>query len=211
MKIKNIIFALAIFFTTTSFAMNSKSLIGVVNFMNCLTDSKYGKNEQEQLENIKKQWTQLIEQTDKDLKDINSKLEDEDYIGGLSPQAIEELNVKQKALSEDIMKYQNQLYQILNQANYFFMQKMSNNISVASEKIADKKNLDLVLNKEACFYTNPKLDITSLVIKEMDLNFDKETAQTEKEKNENATAKTEDQPSVETAQDQPSVETAQKK
>ncbi|NGX55982.1 MAG: hypothetical protein K1060chlam5_00216 [Candidatus Anoxychlamydiales bacterium] len=185
MKLKNIILAIAIFFaTTTSFAMSSKNVMGVVNFMSCLTDSKYGKNEQDQLENIKKQWTQLIEQTDKDLKDINSKLEDEDYIGGLSPQAIEELSLKQKTLSEDIMKYQNQLYQILNQANYFFMQKMSNNISVASEKIAEKKNLDIVLNKEACFYTNSKLDITSLVIKEMDINFDKETAQNEKEKSE---------------------------
>nr|NGX30391.1 hypothetical protein [Candidatus Anoxychlamydiales bacterium] len=87
----------------------------------------------------------------------------------------EELKMKQGALNQDLAKYQNQLYQILNQANYFFIQKMSSNISKASESIAENKKLDLVLNKEACFYNNPKIDITELVIKQMDRNFDKET------------------------------------
>jgi hypothetical protein len=87
---------------------------------------------------------------------------------------------------QDISKYQNQLYQIMNQANYFFIQKMSQNISVASEKVAQDKKLDVVLNKEACFYSNPKIDVTTFVIAEMDKNYDKETAKNEKENNEKA-------------------------
>ncbi|HEU64185.1 MAG: hypothetical protein KR126chlam4_00385 [Candidatus Anoxychlamydiales bacterium] len=177
MKIKRFILSLILLLICSSslFAIESKSVIGVVNFMTCLTDSKYGKNEQEQLENIKKQWSSLIEETEKELGDVSAKFEDQDYLDGLSPEAEEELKMKQGALNQDLAKYQNQLYQILNQANYFFIQKMSSNISKASESIAENKKLDLVLNKEACFYNNPKIDITELVIKQMDRNFDKET------------------------------------
>jgi len=181
MKIKRFITGviLLLICSSSAFAMDSKLVIGVVNFMTCLTDSKYGKNEQEQLENIKKQWSSLIEETEKELTDVNAKFEDQDYLDGLSPEAEEELKMKQSALHQDLAKYQNQLYQILNQANYFFIQKMSSNISKASESIAENKKLDLVLNKEACFYNNPKIDITDLVIKQMDQNFDKETAKNE--------------------------------
>ena len=181
MKIKRFILSLIVLLICSSslFAIESKSVIGVVNFMTCLTDSKYGKNEQEQLENIKKQWSSLIEETEKELGDVSTKFEDQDYLDGLSPEAEEELKMKQSALNQDLAKYQNQLYQILNQANYFFIQKMSSNISKASESIAENKKLDLVLNKEACFYNNPKIDITELVIKQMDRNFDKETVKNE--------------------------------
>jgi outer membrane protein len=175
-------------FSTSCFAMDSRAFIGIVNFMTCITDSKYGKNEQEQLENIKKQWTSLIEETEKELTEVNSKFEDQDYLDSLSPEAEEQLKIKQQTLQQDLGKYQNQLYQILNQANYFFIQKMSNNIAKASETIAQEKKLDIVLNKEACFYNNPKIDITALVIKEMDKNFDKETAKNETEKEKNAIA-----------------------
>lgn len=184
MKIKRFISMMIVLlaFSTSAFAIDTHPLVGIVNFMTCITDSKFGKSEQEQLENIKKQWSTLIEETEKELKELNAKFEDQDYLDSLSPEAEEQLKVKQQTLNQDIMKYQNQLYQILNQANYFFIQKMSNNISKASETIALDKKLDIVLNKEACFYNNPKIDITDLVIKEMDKNFEKETAKNEAEK-----------------------------
>ena len=92
--------------------------------------------------------------------------------------------MKYQALNEDMSKYQNQLYQILNQANYYFIQKMQNYISKASEAVAIKENLGMVLNKEACFYTNTNLDITEKVISEMDKNFEKD--QKTKQVSENA-------------------------
>jgi len=166
-----------IVFSTGAFALDSKA--GIVNFMNVIVESKYGKKEQEQLENIKKQWSSLIEETEKELKDIQSKLDDQNFLDGISPEKEEELKLKQQTLNQDIAKYQNQLYQILNQANYYFIQKISNIISKTSEKIAHDKKIDVILNKEACFFSNPKLDITDLVIKEMDVNFDKEMAKNE--------------------------------
>lgn len=155
------------------FALES-SLLGVVNFSTCITDSKYGKGEQTQLENIKNQWTSIIEETEKELKDVISKFEDQEYLDGLSPEAEQDLKTKYKTLNEDLAKYQNQLYQVMNQANYFFLQKMQGYIAKASEAVAQKKNLNIVLNKEACFYNLPDLDVTKIVIAEMDKNFDKD-------------------------------------
>lgn len=184
MKIKRFIVILLFLLvcSQTAFAIESKAMIGIVNFMTCITESKYGKNEQEQLENIKKQWSTLIEETEKEIGELNSKMEDQDYLDGLSPEAEEDLKMKQSAMYQDLTKYQNQLYQILNQANYFLIQKMSTSISKASEAIAQNRRLDIVLNKEACFYNNPKIDITEQVIHEMDKNYEKETVKNESEK-----------------------------
>ncbi|MFA6502608.1 MAG: OmpH family outer membrane protein, partial [Parachlamydiales bacterium] len=119
MKTKHILAALAIMIAglKVGYAADTKAMTGTVNFMTVITDSKYGKSEQEQLENIKKQWTKLIEETDKELQDVSTKLEDQDYLDGLSPEAEDELKAKKQNLLQDISKYQNQLYQILNQAN----------------------------------------------------------------------------------------------
>ncbi|OGN59931.1 MAG: hypothetical protein A3F40_03860 [Chlamydiae bacterium RIFCSPHIGHO2_12_FULL_27_8] len=182
MKLKNLLIAASLLLTSTgAFAMQN---LGVVNFMTCITDSKYGKSEQAQLESIKKRWTDLIENSEKEYKEVSAKFEDQEYLDSLSPEAEDELKMKQKSLQEDIMQYQNQLYQVMNQANYFFVQKITANISKASEKVASEKKIDLVLNKEACFYNNAKIDITSLVIKEMDKDFEKETAKAETSKTE---------------------------
>jgi outer membrane protein len=150
------------------------SLFGIVNFTTCITESKYGKDEQSQLENIKGQWTSLIEETEKELKDVATKLQDQEYVEGLSPEAEEDLQMKYRGLNEDMSKYQNQLYQVLNQANYFFIQKMQTYIAKASESVAKKDSLNMVLNKEACFYNKADLDVTKNVINEMDKNFEKD-------------------------------------
>lgn len=153
-------------------AVQDNALIGVVNFSTCITDSKYGKKEQENLENLRKQMSTLIETTEKELKEISSKFEDTEYLDSLSPKAEEEMKIKFQTLQEDLGRYQNQFYQVLNHANYQMVQKISTNISSAAEKVAKTRKLDYVMNKEACFYIRPDLDVTPLVINEMDKNFE---------------------------------------
>jgi outer membrane protein len=147
-------------------------LIGVVNFATCITDSKAGKKEQENMESMRKQMSTLIEDTEKELREIATRFEDTEYLDSLSPKAEEDLKVKFQTLQEDLNRYQNQFYQVLNHANYQMIQKMSGNISKAAEKVATEKHLDYVMNKEACFYIRSDLDVTSLVINEMDKNFE---------------------------------------
>ena len=167
---------------------------GIVNFAMCIQDSKYGKNEQAQLENIRKQWMGLMEETEKELKEVSAKLEDKDYIEGLSNEAEEDLKAKYRNLNEDLSKYQNQLYQVLNQANYFFINKMSSYITKASEQIAKRHGLKMIINKEACFFATSDLDLTKPIISEMDKNYEsdmKNKKLSEKEntnKKENVTA-----------------------
>ena len=116
----------------------------------------------------------LIENSEKELLEINAKFEDTEYLDSLSPKAEEELKIKQQALHEDLGRYQQQFYQVLNQANYQMIQKMSNNISQASEIVAKQRNLNYVINREACFYTCSDFDVTHLIVSEMDKRFDAE-------------------------------------
>ena len=162
----------ALLATTGSAAEHSS--FGVVNFATCVSESKFGKKEQENMENLRKQMSSLIENTEKELREMSAKFEDTEYLDSLSPKSEEELKVKYQGLQEDLNRYQQQFYQVLQHANYQMIQKMSNTIAGASEKIAKVKNLDYVVNREACFYIRSDLDLTNLIISEMDKSFDLE-------------------------------------
>ncbi len=157
--------------TGSAFAAESAA-IGVVNFASCITESKVGKKEQENMEAIRKQMTTLIEDTEKELREISSKFEDTEFLDSLSPKAEEEMKMKFQTLQEDLGRYQNQFYQVLQHAQYQLVQKMSGTIAQASEIVADQQKLDYVINKEACFYIRPDLDFTKSVISEMDKKYD---------------------------------------
>ncbi len=172
---KNCYFALlatTLALTTSAFAASEAPSIGIVNFANCITDSKLGKQEQSSFEAIKTQMTSLIENTEKQLNDIAAKFNDPEYLDGLSPEAEEELKTKFRSLNEEMNRYQNQYYQVLNQANMRIMQTISTGINTAAEKVAKDKKLTAVLNKDACFYFAPTLDVTHQVISEMDKSYD---------------------------------------
>ncbi len=144
----------------------------VVNFSTCITNSKYGKKEQENFETLRKQLAALIDDTEKELKDISTKLEDSEYLDSLSPKAEEDIKARFQTLNEDLSRYQGQFYQVMQQANMQLVHKMSAQIARASEKVAKDKKLDYVINKEACFYFRTELDVTQQIINEMDKNFD---------------------------------------
>ncbi len=156
----------------TALSLSASEASSVVNFSTCITNSKYGKKEQENFEAIRKQMTATIEDAEKELKDISAKLEDSEYLDSLSPKAEEELKGRYQTLNDDLSRYQNQFYQVMQQAQMQFVHKMGVQIARASEKVAKDQKLDYVINKEAFFYYRPELDKTSQVISEMDKNFE---------------------------------------
>nr|NGX54086.1 hypothetical protein [Chlamydiota bacterium] len=98
-----------------SLAAHAQELsVGFVNFKTCIEKSKQGQQDRENFESIKNQMSEALEKTDKELADLGAKLEDQDYMDGLSPTAEEELKNKFPALTQEIMRYQNQYYQVLN-------------------------------------------------------------------------------------------------
>lgn len=170
-KFKSSIFLATFLLAGSAFAAENAP-IGVVNFTTCITDSKAGKKEQENMENVRNQMSTMIEDIEKELRELTAKMEDTEFRDSLSPKAEEELNVRYQTLQEDLGRYQNQYYQVLQHAQYQLIQKMSGNIAKASEIIAKQKNLDYVINKEACFYIRSDLDVTTSVITEMDKSFE---------------------------------------
>lgn len=172
---KNLFFtgltALAIL-TASCEAADTHQKIGVVNFSTCISDSKIGKQEQASFESLKKQLTTLLEDTEKQLTEISQKLNDPEFMDGLSPEGEDELKNKFRMLNEELNRYQGQYYQVLNQANMRIVQMLSNSIATAAEKVAKDKQLTIVLNREACFFCSPQLEVTTSIVSEMDKVFD---------------------------------------
>ncbi len=152
-------------------AAEASESFGIVNFSTCIAESKLGIQEQASFEALKKQMTTHLEETEKQLSEMTAKFNDPDYLDGLSPEAEEELKGKFRALNEELGRYQNQYYQVMNQANMRIIQTLSTSINAASERVAKEKKLSCVLNKEASFYYLPSLDITKLIVAEMDKTF----------------------------------------
>ncbi|MCC5831792.1 MAG: OmpH family outer membrane protein [Chlamydiales bacterium] len=174
-KIGTIVTAFALVFCVGKLTAEELTA-GFVNFKTCVEKSKHGQQERNAFEAMKKQMTEVLEKTDKELEQIAKKLEDQDYMDGLSPAAEAELKQKFQGLSQDFARYQNQYYQLLNQANYKMLQTMHDEVSLAAEQIRERKKLSLILNEDSTFAFAPSLDFTDEVIKEMDKQFEIENS-----------------------------------
>lgn len=152
---------------------DTKSSIGIVNFHQCVTESKLGKAEQQSLENVKQQMGNLIKDIETQLNDLAAKFGDEEYLDGLSPEAEQEMKAKYKSLKEEHDRYQAQFYQVMQQANMKLYQTVSGYVNEATKKIANDQDLSLVINKDACFSFKDSDDITTSVIDTMDKSYEK--------------------------------------
>jgi len=148
--------------------------VGIVNMENVFMETKLGKQEQASFETMRKQFSSLLEDTDKQLRDLHEKLSDKDTLDGLSPEAEAEMKNKFAQLNEEMNRYQQQYSQFLQQGQQRLVQSIFGGITQASEKIAAAKGYTMILNKQACFYSAPTLDVTTDMIKEMDKNFEDE-------------------------------------
>lgn len=161
----------ALLFTTFAKAEETPpQKIGVVNFAECITGSKFGKQEQENFENLRNQMQQLAQDTEKQLKEVAAKMNDSEHMDGLSPDGVKELEMKYRTLSEEMTKYQNQYYQIIQQANMKMVQVMQARVNAAAESVKKKFAYTDILNKDACFAYSD--DITNLVLEQLDANFE---------------------------------------
>ena len=155
-----------------SFAISKGANFGIVDFSTCISESKIGEKEQAGFDSLKNQIQSMLQDAEKQLTEVANKLQDQDYMDSLSPEAEMELKGKHQALSEEYVRYQNQYYQVLNQANMRVIQTMSQYIAQASQEVAKEMKIPLVVSKEAAFYYDPNFDMTQLVIEKMNKDFD---------------------------------------
>ncbi len=159
---------------TLSTLSAAEESLGFVNFKKCVEHSKAGQQEKNSFEAMKKQMTEVLEKSDKELSDIAKKLEDQEYMDGLSPTAEEELKQKFQVLSQEMSRYQTQYYQLLNQANYRMLQTLHDKVSSAAETVREKNHLALIISEDSTFAYAPTLDFTQEVIKALDGAFEAE-------------------------------------
>ncbi|MCB1081343.1 MAG: OmpH family outer membrane protein [Simkaniaceae bacterium] len=181
MKKRQIFILLTALFCLSSLKSFAQDIpYGIVSFPSCVTESKYGKQEQDAFEHIKTQMTTLMNDIEKQLNEIATLFQDPEYVDSLSPEAEQEKKAQFQTLSEELNRYQNQYMQVMQQANMKLMQVMNNHVAKASEAIAKRKKIPMVMREEACFHYNPSFDITAEVIQEMDKNFEKDSQKTAK-------------------------------
>ena len=177
------ILSIALFATSAvSASEENAQKIGVVNFAECLGNSKFGKQEQDNFENLRTQMENLVKDTENQLKEISGKLQDPEHLDSLSPEGEQELKTKFQMLSQEMQKYQYQYQQVMQQAQMKMIQTIQTRVAAAAESVKKSYNYTDILNKDACFaFTD---DITNLVLEQMDKNFDVEnTAAKTPEKN----------------------------
>lgn len=149
--------------------------LGVVDFELCASESKIGKEEAASFNSLQSKAMADMQSMEKERQDLAKKLEDQDYLDGLSPDAQQELHqkiqnhqMKMQMAGENYEKTLRQTYQVMEE-------KLSSNVKTAAEKIAQDKKLDMVIPSRFCIYSIPTLNITDSVIKKMDESFGKDT------------------------------------
>lgn len=160
--------------------------LGVVNFKTCAENSKIGKQEQNAIEAMHKQLVGNLEKMEKEFVELNNKLQDPDFRDSLSPEAEGQLSQQRQKLADDLASGRNQFYQMMNQAQYKLMQVMGMHISRASQIVAKREALDMVVTEDACFYFTPTRNLTTQIITEMDRLYDEEIKPGANESNSNA-------------------------
>lgn len=153
--------------------------IGVVNFRKVVEKSKLGKQQQNSFEGMKTQMESVLADKEKSLNEIAAKLNDADYLDGLTPDAENELKHKARLLNQEMAQAQQQFMQTLQQANMKIVQNLTEDVAKAAGEVAKQKKLDLVVNEESAFHYKPSLDISDLVVQKMDEAFDAEAKKKE--------------------------------
>ncbi|AQT77308.1 OmpH family outer membrane protein [Chlamydia gallinacea] len=145
-----------------------ESRLGVVNLKRCLEESKLGKKETEELENMKQQFSKNSEKMEEELTAIYNRLQDEDYMESLSSTASEELRKKFESLSMEYNALQSQYYQMINQSHMKRVQKLIQEVKKASDIVREQENLTAILNDEVVLSIDRSSDKTNEVIKILD-------------------------------------------
>ncbi|MGE3954498.1 MAG: OmpH family outer membrane protein [Parachlamydiales bacterium] len=163
-----------------SSTMPKVQMIGILDFQQCVDNSKEGKEQGEQLKSIEAQLSSTIQETEKGLQEIIQKAQDPDYRDSLSPEAEREMLQRGQMLHGQLQEQRQQFYQIMQQAEMQVIQQLRVGVARAAGVVAKKYNLDLVLPENATFYFKSGMDITKDVITELDKQFDQDKKQKEK-------------------------------
>ncbi len=165
---------LALTFVVTT-VLSADNNIRAVNFKFCVENSKLGKQEQAAFEALKKQMETNLAEKEKSINELAAKFDDPDYLDSLSADAETELKRKLRSMSQDFSQLQNQYLQALQQTNMKVVQKLTEVVGKASATVAQRNQIDFIVNDEATFFATQSKDISQAVVGVMDEMFDKDS------------------------------------
>lgn len=148
--------------------------LAILNPKTCFEESKLGKQEQANLESLKKQMEVILEEKEKVLNDLATKLNDNDYLDSLSPEAETDIKRKFRALGQELSQLQQQYMQALQNANYQVLGLFNEAMAKASKKVAEDQKIDIILSEETSFFHSKALDVSKSIVAVMDETFEKE-------------------------------------
>ncbi|MFS8563722.1 MAG: OmpH family outer membrane protein [Rhabdochlamydiaceae bacterium] len=149
--------------------------LGVVDFDTCATESKMGKEESTSFSTLQSQAMADMQSMEKERQELAKKLNDQDYLDGLSPEEQTELNQKMQNQQMKMQLAGENYEKTLRQTYQNMEEKLSASIKTASESVAKEKKLEMVIPSRLCIYSLPTLNVTAEVIKKMDESAEKAT------------------------------------
>jgi outer membrane protein len=142
--------------------------IGFVDFGRVLQTSSKAKAEEKQLQSLQKELEDQVNKVEKEVNGLAEKLQNPDYVDSLSQEAEQDQRNKLRMMAEERMRLIQNVTGQYQQAQQRFYQQVGMMVAKASAELATTRKLDAVLNREALFYADPKIDCTDEIIKLMD-------------------------------------------
>ncbi len=138
--------------------------IGVVDPMQAITEVDEFKEKERELEAELEQQSGRLQQLQQELQQIEQRMQTEGMT--MSQQQRQQLQAEGQAKMQQMQGLQQNLQRQAQQQQQQILQAIEPKLVDAIEKIAQEKDLDMVINAQAMMYTHPdrKLDITDEVI-----------------------------------------------
>jgi outer membrane protein len=160
----------AFFLSSAAPTAGQAKTVAVVSFKACIEGSKIGKQQQAKFKELEKQMKMAIDAREKELNELAAKLKPE-FLDTLTPEKENELRASYEMAVHEFEQMQGQQYSLLHQTNDELFQELNVVISQAAKEVAAAKGFELVVNDGACFFYAPSLDISSLIIEQLDKQF----------------------------------------
>lgn len=156
--------------------------IAFIDFKQCVEKSEVGKREQQKFEQLNEKIKEAMESKEKELSEVARLWNDPDHRDSLSPEAEEELSKRGNRLRMEYEEMRKRSVEMLQQANFQVVQTISAAVGKAAETVAAAKGYSMVMNKEACFFTDQAFDITAAVVAQMNVDMAAQSRETGSEK-----------------------------
>lgn len=153
--------------------------IGTVNMQRCIETSLAGQKFDTDIKDLETRLKKTLDEKQAELKAIADKLQDEDYLDSLAPEAEKELQVRGGNLQMELQQMGQQAMQVVQQARQMAMQEIGRMISEASKTVAEKHGYSYVISEEQLLFSNNSNDATEKVVVIMNKNYEKEKAAAE--------------------------------